>query len=264
MNKRIRPPHLNLITLVLTLAFSSSAFAHVNVAADSSFAAGGEPREYIEGSRAYIDLNLPEDCANEDKTERYAIHSAVVILPSAEGLPLEDFHTTGRGTEELFSANAMMGTKPRLSSLWTRVGLENGAVAPYGSRAKTEDARALKWLGGYVKTTDVYENGEFVTKLPKFTASSCVAKLRVEIPTITYCEGGNLRAWIGTAGSVYQDAPKVVVEEEYEPYFYVVRSEENPLSEACGEGVEITARPSDEDINQYSEAWIRDPADSLY
>lgn len=257
MKKRIKT--LNSLTVVAALVYSSSALAHVNVAADSSFAAGENPREYVEGSRAYIDLNLPEDCANEDRTERFQIHSSVVILPSAESLPADDFYTTGHGSDEKFGANAMMGSKPRASSNWTTVGLDRGPVAAYGSRGRTEDTRALKWLGGYLNTSSTYDNNEFVTKLPKISASSCVTKVRVEIPTITYCEGGNTRAWIGTAGSTFQDAPGVVVEEEYEPYFYIVRSKDNPLGDACGEGTELTVRPTDEDIGKYGGAWIQSP-----
>ncbi len=96
----------------------------------------------MEGSRAYINLNLPEDCANEEKTERYAITSTVVILPNGEALS-EDFYTTGHGSDEHFSTNVMMGAKPRISNNWVQASTETGAVAPYSSRAKTVDSRAI-------------------------------------------------------------------------------------------------------------------------
>lgn len=73
-----------------------------------------------------------------------------------------------------------------------------------------------------------------------------------------------MRAWIGTPGSKFKDAPKMVVEEEYEPYFYIVHSVENPLGDACGEGEEISVRPSDADINYYSGDWVQDSGESLY
>jgi len=73
-------------------------------------------------------------------------------------------------------------------------------------------------LGGNINTTYAYDNAEFKTSLPKISPSSCIAKVRVEIPTFTYCEDNNMRAWIGTPGSKFKDAPKMVVEEEYEPY----------------------------------------------
>lgn len=255
--------HMINLTGILALGFSGSLFAHVNVASDSSLTVGEESREYVEGSRAYINLNLPEDCATEDRSQRFAITSAVVIFPNGEALT-EDFYTTGHGSEEHFSATATMGVKARASSNWVQVGAESGAVPPYGSRAKTVDNRALKWLGGNLKTTSVYDNAEFVLKLPKIEASSCVAKVRVEIPSITYCEDGNMRAWIGTPNSKFKDAPKIVVEEEYEPYFYIVRAEDNPLGDSCGEGEEMTVRPSDADINQYSGDWVQESADNPY
>lgn len=257
--------HSGAVTLTgaLLLGLSSSVFAHVNIAPEGSLTAGENSREYIEGSRAYIQLNLPEDCANEDRSKRFAITSTVVILPNGSGLS-EDFYTTGRGSDEHFSANAMMRAKPRASANWLQVGIEAGDVAPYGSRASSSDTRVLKWLDGHIKTGYSYDNAEFVTSLPKISPDSCVKKLRVEIPTITYCTDGYSRAWIGTPGSRFMASEKTKVEESYEPYFYVVRSEKNPLPAACGEGEEVTARPSDEDINHYSGNWIKRSPNSLY
>ena len=251
------------LTGLLALSLSNSVFAHVNVAPEAAFTVGEEPREYLEGSRAYINLNLPEDCASEDGSKRFAITSTVMILPNGSGLS-EDFYTTGHGSDEQFTANIMMRTKPRLNANWGQIGAETGGVTPYGSRAKTVDTRALKWLKGHIKTTQTYDNSEFVTSLPKIKSESCVNKVRVEIPTITYCTGGYSRAWIGTAGSQFQPSPKTVVEDSYEPYFYIVRKAENPLSDTCGEGEEITVRPSDGDINQYSGDWLQRPSDHPY
>lgn len=239
----------------LAVGAMGTALAHVNVAPEGALTVGENSREYIEGSRAYIQLNLPEDCSNESGSERFAIASAVIVLPNGEGLS-EDFYSTGHGSTDPFSANIMMGTKPRADASWNQVGAELGAVSDYGKRSKTADSRALKWLGGHVKTTYAFQNAEFVTSLPKINADSCVVKARVEIPTVTYCTGGYSRAWIGTAGSNFVASEKQVVEETYEPYFYVVRADSNPLPEACGDGETITVRPTDDDINQYSGDWL--------
>ena len=251
------------LAAILLSALSSSAFAHVNIAPETALTAGEKPREYVEGSRAYIQLNLPEDCATEDRSQRFPIASTVVILPSGTAIS-EDFYTTGRGSDELFGANIMMRSKPRASANWIQVGVETGDVGAFGSRATTTDTRVLKWLGGRIKTGQVYDNAEFVTSLPKIKAESCVKKVRVEIPTVTYCTDGYSRAWIGTPNSRFQPSPKQVVEESYEPYFYVVRAKSNPLSAACGEGEETTVRPTDEDINQYAGDWIQESPNNPY
>ena len=88
-----------------------------------------------------------------------------------------------------------------------------------------------------------------------------MSKLRVEIPTVTYCKSGYVRAWIGTEGSSRfpEDSAKLHLDESYELYFYVVRdTENNPFPEACEKDtdgnivpVEEIVRPSDADIDLY-------------
>lgn len=231
-------------------ALSGNAFGHANITPEISSSLGDEPRQYIEGSRAYLKVNVGHDCSFNDK--HYPTIGSVVILPNGGALSPEDFSTSDT---EMFSANAMMGSKARAQSVWNRVDVIKGPVVPYGSRMTDKDARAMRWLTG-VMDNSKYDNLEMRTSLPRMQASSCVKKLRVSIPVIQYCKAGHQLHWTGTATSKYQESNTVKLYPTYTPYFEVVRDmKNNPLPEHCGEGEEVKLKVSDDDINTFGDQF---------
>lgn len=239
------------------LVASSSAFAHLNIASENFFALGENAREYKEGKSAFIEVNAVEGCSDAEGN-RYDITDVVVVMPNGPGIISDNFYTSRRG--ETYSANAVMFTKPRVSRNWRKIKVDRGEVNPHYGADRIEGTRAIKWLRGSVGS-NYYDNLEFRTSLPKIVPESCVSKLRVELPTITYCKRGYVRAWIGTEGTTRfpADSEKLQLDETYELYFYVVRDEENnPYPETCltdDDGnrvpVEETVRPTDADIDLY-------------
>ncbi|WP_198243773.1 DUF1775 domain-containing protein [methane-oxidizing endosymbiont of Gigantopelta aegis] len=236
---------------------SSLASAHVNIATENLFSLGDDGREYLEGKSAFISLNLPHSCSDANRNH-YPTTDVVLILPNSMALSA-DFYTKNRHTGEMYPANAVMGTKARVSRNWRKVKVVKGNVSPFYSHGlKDTDTRAIKWLGGHVDN-DHYDNLEIKTKFPKIDPASCVGELRVEMPAIQYCKEGYVTAWIGTTGSARfpQDGPKLRLEETYVPYFKVVRDvTKNPYPANCAvddQGNVIaesqTIRPTDADID---------------
>ncbi len=245
----------------LLAAVSSLASAHVNIATENVFSLGDDGREYLEGKSAYISLNLPHSCSDADHNS-YPTTDVVLILPNSMALSA-DFYTNNRRSGETYPANAVMGTKARVSRNWRKVKVVKGNVSPFYSHGvKETDARAIKWLRGHVDN-DHYDNLEIKTKFPKINPDSCVGELRVEMPAIQYCKRGYVTAWIGTTGSTRfpEDGPKLRLEESYEPYFKVVRDvANNPYPETCAvddQGNVIpevqTIRPTDADIDAFGD-----------
>lgn len=241
---------------VAIAATSFSATAHLNIAAEDVFAVGEEPRDYIEGKSAFIKINAVEGCKDAEGN-KYNTTDLIAILPNSSGALSDNFVMSSRGTE--YDANAVMFTRARINSNWKKVDAVKGPVDSY-FKDRTEGVRAIKWLRGNV-SPEQYDNLEFRTRLPNIKSTSCVSKLRVEIPAISYCKNGYVRAWIGTEGTTRfpADSDKLQLEEEYELYFNVVRDvENNPYPETCEkdeEGnvlpVEESARPSDAAIDLY-------------
>ncbi len=254
----------NLTVAYAMIAANSSAFGHVNIASENIFALGDDSREYLEGKSAFISLNLPHSCSNADHSQYFPTTDVVVVLPNSSALPSE-FYTSDRDGN-LFSANAVMGTKARVSRNWKRVKVVKATINPFYSHGeKTIDARAIKWLRGRVDN-DHYDNLEIKTKLPKIDSASCIGELRVEVPAVQYCTKGYVTAWIGTTGSANfpADGPKLRLEETYEPYFKVVRDiVKNPYPATCpvdDKGNVIpethTIRPTDADIDTFSDRHL--------
>ncbi|MEE9411596.1 MAG: DUF1775 domain-containing protein [Methylococcales bacterium] len=238
---------------ICALAIAGNAVAHIGIARENVFALGDAPREYLEGSSASLGIQLPHDCRNEAE-EHFATTDVIAIFPNAENLS-GDFMTTSRDGG-IFTANAMMGVKARVSASWKKVYTVKGDVETYGSREKTEDVRAIKWLRGMVDN-DHYDNLEIKTSFPKINPDSCVGSLKIEVPAIQYCKSGYAIAWIGTSASelfplLDPPNPKVRLTEDFTASFKVVRDlENNPLPENCGEPTEEVIRPSDADIDAF-------------
>ncbi len=238
---------------ICAMAIAGNTVAHIGIARENVFALGDGPREYLEGSSASLGVQLPHDCSNADG-EHFATTDVVVIFPNAENLN-SDFMTTNRDGD-IFAANAMMGVKARVSASWKKVYIVKGDVETYGSRGKTEDSRAIKWLRGMVDN-DHYDNLEIKTSFPKINPESCVGSLKIQVPAIQYCKNGYAIAWIGTAGSelfplLDPPNPKVRLTENFTASFKVIRNlETNPLPEECLEPTEEVVRPSDADIDAF-------------
>lgn len=249
---------MSIVIAAAVFSISFNALAHLNISRDNFFALGENAREYKEGSGVFVEVNAVEGCKDESGNT-YDITDVVAILPTTPGALSSNF-ITKRRNGDIFGANAMMFTKARVSRNWKKVSVVKGIVDSYYGADRTEGTRAIKWLRGRVNSNQ-YDNLEMRTSLPRIEPTSCVSKLRVEIPTITYCKSGYVRAWIGTTGSTRfpADAEKLQLDEEYELYFNVVRDvENNPYPESCltdDNGnvvpVEETVRPSDADIDLY-------------
>ncbi len=241
---------------------SAPLFAHVNIAPENVFSLGDSSRQYLEGKSAFVSLNLPHSCSDASHTNYYPTTDVVVILPNTPAALPSEFYTSDH-QGNLHGANAVMGTKARVSRNWRRVKVVKGTVdAFYSHGLKTEDARAIKWLRGRVDN-DHYDNLEIKTRFPKIDPASCVGELRVEVPAVQYCTHGYVTAWIGTTGSANfpADGPKLRLEETYVPYFKVVRDvANNPYPATCpvdADGNVVpetrTVRPSDADIDAFSD-----------
>ncbi len=253
-------PTNKMLTVCILAAFSQIGAAHVNIAPDNAFSLGDQPREYLEGKSAYISVNLPHSCSDAEHNS-YATTDVVLILPNGSSLP-ENFYTADR-SGNTYAANAVMGTKARVSRNWKKIKVVKGPVDEFYSHgAKTEDTRAVKWLKGYVDN-DHYDNLEIKTKFPKIDPESCIGTLRVELPSIQYCKKGYVTAWIGTTGSARfpADSAKLRLEETYVPYLKVVRDVANtPYPSTCPTDTEgnvipatATVRPTDADIDAYAD-----------
>ncbi len=236
--------------LAACAAAGTAAQAHVNVAPDNAFFLGEAPREYLEGKSAFLSINLPHSCSNPDTGKRFATTDVALLLPNGSGLAADVAYTADR-QGKVYGANAMMGTKARVSATWKKVLVRKGEVQPFYSHGlKSEDARAVYWLKSYVDNAH-YDNLEIRTHFPHL--SGCTARLKVYVPAAQYCKKGYRIAWIGTAdSSVFQPDAKTRVEDHYAPYFYVVRDTvNNPLPAACGDGQTVEVRPSVEEIDAY-------------
>lgn len=252
---------IKLSAAMVMLASSNIAMAHLNIAQENAYSLGNNGREYLEGKSAFINVNLPHDCSNADGNH-YDTTDVVVILPNTPGALSTNFITTDN-SGGIYTANALMGTKTRISRNWRRVKVVKGPIDSYYSHGvNTEDTRAVKWLRGEVDN-DHYENHEIRTSFPKIDPASCIGTLRVEIPAIQYCRRGYVTAWIGTTGSIRfpADGPKLRLEETYVPYINVVRDvENNPYPSSCptdasGNVIPVveSVRPSDADIDLYGD-----------
>jgi hypothetical protein len=237
------------------IAIAGNAAAHIGIARENVFSLGDGAREYLEGSSASLGIQLPHDCKNEND-EHFPTTDVVVIFPNAENLS-SNFMTTDRDGG-VFGANAMMGVKARVSASWKKVHIVKRDVETYGSRNKTEDVRAVKWLRGMVDN-DHYDNLEIKTSFPKINPASCVGSLKIQVPAIQYCKRGYAIAWIGTENSqlfplLDPPNPKVRLTETFTASFKVVRNlETNPLPDGCGEPTEEVVRPSDADIDTFGD-----------
>lgn len=240
--KQINKTHLALTAFMFAIPFTTSA--HISVSTENVYALGDNAREYVEGSSATLALNLSHDCRGNATTD------VTVIFPNGEGLSPADFYTKDRN-ETLYGANALMGIKAKNNALWEAVYVTKDAISPYYKYGiKDTDTRAIQWLGGYIDNNH-YDRLEFSATFPSIKEDSCVKSLKVELPTIQFCENNTLIAWIGSLDTSFAVSDDNRIEEFYEPSINIVRHKNNPLPEACGEGENVVIKPSIDEMNQY-------------
>lgn len=235
------------LSAACVLAVSSNVvMAHINIAQDNVFALGDSSREYKDGSRAFLNVNVAHDCKNADG-EHFPTTGVSLLLPNGQNIP--GTYTNDR-SGNIYGANAVMGVKQRVSGIFEKTKVVKGSVdAFYSHGVKTEDARVLKWMHGKIDN-DHYENLEFKTGFPKIDPASCVAKIKIHFPSVQYCKEGYKTAWVGTANSIYGTGDeKTRVTDTYSAYVKIVRTSELPAS--CGDGEIIDVTPSVEEINMY-------------
>jgi len=253
MSKKTLITRLAMTAMMGGLLAATTVQAHVNIARENVFALGDAPREYLEGSSAFISVNLPHDCSNPDTGEHFATTDVAILLPNGTGLPQDVAFTKNHfsSSTDTYGANAVMGTKARVSGVWKKVMVRKDTVDPfYNHGLRTEDARAIYWLKGLVDN-DHYDNLEIKTSFPHLTG--CTTRLEIKIPSVQYCKKGYATAWIGTdQSSVFAPGtPKLRLTETYTPHFAVVRDlENNPLPAECnGVGTTVTVTPSVDEID---------------
>ena len=232
-----------IFTAAISVLIADTAIAHANFVPKDNldFYSG---RDYKEGSTAYLSLNLSHGCSNSDGTKTYATRHAVAIMPNDSSLEGIGFTKDHSGNH--YNANGLMSVKPEASANWKRIKNPKVTVAEYYSHgARTEDVGAIQWKGGNVPA-DFYSSVNFRASLPLL--ESCVSKLKVYIPTVQYCTGGHVKAWLKEATP---SMPANVVSTGYAPYINVIRADNNPLGAECdGVGTEEEVYPSTEHIEK--------------
>lgn len=246
----LKKQFLNVSAVCLLAAASSAVMAHLNIAQENVFALGDNPREYVEGSSAFINVNLPHDCSDADGNH-YATTDVEVLLPNGTGIA--GAFTSNHSTGDVFGANAVMGVKQRMNQTFEKnIVMKDTVDAFYSHGLRTEDARVMKWLEGEVDN-DHYDNLEFKAGFPKIDPESCITKIELFFPSVQYCKSGFKTAWIGVADSKFGlSTAKTRVTERYAAHFSIVRSQDNPLPASCGGvGETVEARPSTDEIDSY-------------
>ena len=231
-----------LTTFAILAASTSAVMAHLNIAPEDAISVGDGPRQYKEGTSAFIDVNISHDCSNSEG-KHFSTTGVTVLMPNSNSV-LNTYSSNE------ISANAIMSIKQRINKSFKKNIVVKGAVQPFYSHGiKTEDARVLKWLGGKIDN-DHYENLEFKASFPKIDPASCIAKIRMYFPSMQYCKKGYKVGWLRTANSKFgMGDAKTRITDTYAAYADVVRTSELP--ESCGNGEVIEVMPSIDDINKY-------------
>ena len=236
------------LSAIAALAVSSSvAMAHLNIAQEDAIAVGDGSREYKEGGSAFLNVNISHDCTNA-AGKHFPTTGVALLMPNGESV--RGTYTADRSGNE-YGANAVMGIKQRVSSIFKKTKVIKGPVdAFYSHGERTEDVRVLKWMNGKVDN-DHYDNLEFKTGFPKIDPESCIAKIKMYFPTVQYCKKGYKTAWINTPDSIYgMGDAKTRVTDTYAAYATIVRTTDlDPSCDGVGETIEVM--PSVEDINMY-------------
>lgn len=228
-------------TMLVGLASAATAFGHATFKPKDNDPAFAE-RTYKEGTTAYLSLMPTHGCSDADGN-RYATKHIFTVLPNAVDL---GGRTYSEGEDQRYAGNALMGIKPELDARF-EIERISGAVPTYYSHgANSSDVRSLRWRDGYLPD-DMYAELKFRATLPLL--DGCVERLRVYVPTVQYCEGGHVLAWMREATPAF---PEDVITPDYAPYFDVLRDlDTHPLPESCSEPLRIEAYPSAQDIDAY-------------
>lgn len=270
-------------TKILCALAASALTAASTVGAHSNFVENpvDGSREWLEGTRQFLKLNLAHTCGHGGVSED--IKDVKIVFPNGKDQVVTEWQDA-RGTQQTpltgglnsfmwtfnayaptdqsawMGANGVMSIKPSVDAGVSVIEPTKEEVPVYYNHgANTWDVVAIsyKGLAGAVKnrpwgvTNEFYKNLEFVTTLPSFKKESCYTKLVVDIPAADYCAGGHGYVWWKKAtANIPND---LIAAADYVPTITVKRNlTRNPLPASCNNvGKTAEVRPSDATLDRY-------------
>lgn len=238
-------------------------------------------REWMEGSRQFLKLNLAHTCGHGGVSQD--IRNIKIVFPNGKDQVVTEWldasgtqqTPVGDGLKNIAwtfnsfapadqsawqQGNGVMSIKPSVDNQWKGIEPIRDEVPPYYNHGvNTWDVVAIAYTGltgsqakgKWGLTNEYYKNIEFVATLPNFKKDSCYSKLVVDIPAADYGAAGCAYVWTKdpTAGIPNE----LIASAGYVPTITVKRDlAKNPLPGNCG-GVGKTAevRPSDAAMDRY-------------
>lgn len=248
----------NTVKLIVLLSFVIAS----NVQAETTFLEGSRDAVTIHPScrdentgMTAIGVVLPNGPQIKVTIEREDGEDEETIIMS---LPYPEFLISTDRRGNVFNGNPIMGARPSLNqSAIFGADTISATVPTYGSRDTTEDTRLAFWkLKGInvydkesntLKTLSYVPNGEFITvelgfALPKFAPESCLMSLNVRGGQMARCEQVDSSSQTILANSevdIRKKRMRLTAERDLE---------NNPLPAHCGEGLNVTVEPTDEEV----------------
>lgn len=259
------------------LIASTTVYAHSNFVENPVDGS----REWLEGSRQFLKLNLAHTCGHGGVSED--IKDVKIVFPNGKDQVVTEW-VDARGTQQTplpaglnsfmwtfnayaptdetawMGANGVMSIKPSVDWQFKSIEPTKEEVPVYynhGDNPWDVVAISYKGLGGAIRdgqwglTNEYYKNIEFVATLPNFKKDSCYSKLVVDIPAADYCAGGSGYVWWKTATAGIPN--NLIAAANYVPSITVKRNlTRNPLPASCnGAGKTAEVRPSDATLDRY-------------
>ena len=264
--------HLASVIITIMTLYSSQVLSHANFVPPG---VDGK-RQYPEGQRQFLRLNLAHDCGHGEV--RNATIATVLVFPNGldavatvngEMVNLVDYLYTSNpyapGSSP-YSAPAVFGIKPSIDADWSETIITKNETLPYYNHGlNTEDVSDIHWIGSYVPN-EMVENLEFVANFPKFTrtqsdgAPNCVSSMRVYMPAIQYCTDGAINGWLlGDAVGLLAEAIDADTQglvsnsETYAPYVEVLRND--PIDTSCANEEKLILYPSEAAVIEAQLEW---------
>ena len=238
-------------------------------------------REWFEGTRQFLKLNLAHTCGHGGISED--IKDVKIVFPNGKDQVVTEWQDA-RGTQQTplaaglssflwtynkyaptdqsawSGANGIMSIKPSVDWQFKSIEPTKEQVPAYYNHGTNDwDVVAIsyKGLGGAIRngqwglTNEYYKNIEFVATLPDFKKDTCFSKLVVDIPAADYCASGHGYVWWKTATSAVPN--DLIAAANYVPQITVKRNlTRNPLPASCnGVGKTAEVRPSDATLDRY-------------
>lgn len=227
---------------------------------------------FTEGSRDVVPLH--PSC----RTENTGLTAVGVMLPNGPKVRLTIDKPGEKGTTtkvsmssfnvlispdrrgNVYSGNTIMSASPSYNKSGI-FGMDSskGIVPAYGSRNTTEDTRIVYWKLNKVNVYDVETNSlmelpyipvnEFITvdlgfALPKFAPESCLVSMNVRGTQVARCDqvSPDTKTIIeGSMPDIRSKRMRLISERDLTT---------NPLPAHCGEGLNITVEPTEEEAEE--------------